>query len=235
MAVLSGCRVVNMSFGYTGSKAPTNVINAISNNPSTLFVVAALNGDGPQDISRDWLPNAKLQNVICVNSFNKAGEVFYSGVGTNVFISAPGRRVLVQIGGTNYSTSGTSYAAPHVTGVIALMMARYTNMPSWAVKTRLRMGAETNVYWQNKNTCGGMLNAYKALYRETNALVRYVPFPFHLTNLCFVQVWSTTNIADPRPEGLIFQSYGNGAYLPLIPINDESQRFFYYRTEECSK
>ncbi len=172
MAVLNGCKTINLSFGYTGSKAPTNVLTAIANNPSTLFVVAALNGDGPQDTSRDWIPNAHLPNVVCVNSFNKAGECFYSGVGTNVTIAGPGRRVIVQINGTNYSTSGTSYATPHVTGVVALMQAAH---PSWPVSyriQRLKDTATTNAYWQGKNQAGGMLNAYRAISSQPKLLAK---------------------------------------------------------------
>jgi subtilisin family serine protease len=80
-----------------------------------------------------------------------------------VFIAAPGRRILVQKSGINYSASGSSYAAPCVAGVVALMLEHYPKLTVEGVRYWLQKGATTNAYWVGKNSVGGILNAANSL------------------------------------------------------------------------
>lgn len=220
-AVADGCQVVNMSFGYTSSKAPTNVLKAIYANPHVLFVVAALNGNGPQDTARDWLPNTGYSNVICVNSFSKSGEIFESGWGTNtVFISAPGRRVL----SCGKSVTGTSFATPHVTATVALLYKTYPLIRPWQVKVQLAAGATKTEHWNDKNMVGGMLNVYGALYPLRFVLgTKVVKNSANELGLVWqhtlgigtggYSIYTTTNLSDQLPWQWICSTTSNGMVL----------------------
>src|SRR4051794_41670926 len=60
---------------------------------------------------------------------------FFSNFGTHVEVAAPGERVLSAFpGGTLYVADGTSMAGPMVSGVAALLFARYPQATSTQVK-----------------------------------------------------------------------------------------------------
>ena len=59
--------------------------------------------------------------------------------------------------------TGTSTAAPFVTGVAALMMAYYPNMSVAEIKELIIESATQSSYWNGKCVAKGILNAYGAL------------------------------------------------------------------------
>lgn len=163
-AIAAGARVVDLSWGFVRVYSePTNFMDVLRTNTSVLFVVAGIDADQSEDASQCWMLIAHLPNVLGVNSFSKGGEKFHSSFGTNVFIGAPGRRVLVSSGGVNYSASGTSFAAPHVAAVAALLMAAHPEDSVADIRERLRQGADKSAPWASLNECGGTLNATRAL------------------------------------------------------------------------
>lgn len=178
-AVNAGAKVVNMSFGYVDAVPPVSVIEAMRTNDGVLFVLAALNGIGPEDNSRDWLCLSQLPNAICVTASTKAGDLF-GAYGTNVTLAAPGRRVVVDdhsfpfpptptSAGDDvpqgeprglWSVTGTSFAAPIVAGIAALCIERHGETPAQIVE-RLCVSA-VPVPGVHQTRCGGV-NAERAL------------------------------------------------------------------------
>lgn len=61
-------------------------------------------------------------------------------------------------------TSGTSFAAPYVTGVAALIMAEYPNLTIAEIKDRILQSVDMKTSFFGKCVTGGRLNAYKALH-----------------------------------------------------------------------
>ena len=89
---------------------------------------------------------------------------------TSVDIAAPGAGILsTEPGGTYHSRYGTSMAAPHVSGVAALVWATAPDATVAEVKDALRYGADPVASMQGKLAWGGRLNAYGALTVDTVA------------------------------------------------------------------
>jgi len=144
----TGAHVINMSLGVPGTVV-SNDWAAILNDPALVsanivFVKAAGNEGVAQPNDVPWVGNQAPQNLILVGSVGPTGLIsaFSNTPGTacfltnNVcaqqtdelmyhFIVAPGENILVSDNGGVTRMSGTSFAAPLVTGAIALLYTRW--------------------------------------------------------------------------------------------------------------
>lgn len=142
----NGVFVVNMSVGLASSSTPlTDQINGGYNSDNMLFVAAV----GNDSWSTVRYP-ASLANVIGVTSIDSTNQhQSTANTGAEVELTARGVNVLT----TSFSGSancrgtyvalctGTSLAAPYVTGAIAVLKARYPSWSNTTIRTRLRQKA----------------------------------------------------------------------------------------------
>ncbi|WP_199414818.1 S8 family peptidase [Xanthomonas arboricola] len=159
-------RVINLSLGGIGS-CSTTLSNAIASAVSrgTSVVVAA--GNSNIDVSQS-VP-ANCPNVIAVAATTSAGaKASFSNFGQGVDIAAPGQAILstlnsgsTAVGTPDYAVySGTSMAAPHVAGVVALMQSVALNPLSAAsVEAMLKSTARALPVACPQGCGAGLVNA----------------------------------------------------------------------------
>ncbi|MCL2621711.1 MAG: FG-GAP-like repeat-containing protein, partial [Firmicutes bacterium] len=90
---------------------------------------------------------------------------------STVDIFAPGVEILTT-SNNNYfrNMSGTSFAAPHVAGVAALIKSKYPNLSSTQIKQAIMNGADPVASLADKCYSGGRLNAHQALLEAEKLL-----------------------------------------------------------------
>jgi serine protease len=166
--------VINLSFGGRGgSQILQEAVNAAVARGATVIASA---GNDAADIS-DYAP-AGLDNVIAVGAVGTTGQLApYSNYGAQVALVAPGGSPLdgdtPGILSTTYlpgqtdpwdfiRLEGTSQAAPHVSGVVALMRAVAPRLSAAEVREVLMMTADPQ--GRCPQGCGaGLLNASAAV------------------------------------------------------------------------
>gem|GEM_PF-3997879 len=133
-------RLSNNSWGGGGYSASLEAGIAASNELGILFVAAAGNSSVNSDIAAVYPQGYDVANVVSVAASDINDELAsFSNYGaTTVDIAAPGVSILSAVPGNGYSYfSGTSMAAPHVSGAVALLWSMEPSLSSSQVKKRI--------------------------------------------------------------------------------------------------
>lgn len=139
-AVDNHAQVINMSFGtyIDNAELKQAVEYAIINN---VPIVAATGNNNKDEI----LYPAAYPNVISVGAVNSTGQrASFSNYGDNLDVMAPGVDVpsAGNISSTTYiSNSGTSYAAAHVTGLISLVLSKFSDWTPRQIELAIKNAA----------------------------------------------------------------------------------------------
>ena len=172
-------RIINMSMGGPGT-CPRFYQKTINAAVARGAVIVAAAGNEDQDASK--VAPASCENVVTVGaSTNNGVRSPFSNYGASVDISAPGGDMDVETGilsltdksttapqDSTYATMvGTSQAAPHVAGTIALMLAANPDLKTEEIVTILQDTA-TTMAGCDRDSCGaGIVNAASAVSQVT--------------------------------------------------------------------
>jgi len=167
-AVNNGATIINASWGGSSyDQALYDTINWAASK-DVLFVAAS----GNDGFNNDTNPMATypatfaLPNVISVAAYDNRDQLAsFSNFGkTTVDLGAPGVQIYsTSTGGYRYG-DGTSFSAPYVTGVAALLRANAGDLNVIQLKDRILMTSDVISYYQKEKTkSAGRLNAYQAL------------------------------------------------------------------------
>lgn len=167
-AVSKGAKILSNSWGGGGYSEILKEAIQRSHDANTLFVAAAGNESNNNDSRPTYPATYDVPNVISVAAIDNRGKMAsFSNYGKkSVHIAAPGVNIVSSVLGQKYdSYSGTSMAAPHVSGVAVLLASAEPNLTGVELKKRMMDTAVPLASAKNKSVAG-LVNAYKALTNE---------------------------------------------------------------------
>jgi subtilisin family serine protease len=163
----NGAKIINASFGFTNSAALSNAV--LSLRDAGVIVVAACGNSATNvDVAPSFPACYNFDNVVSVASTTRNDTLAASSSygPANVHLAAPGENILSTFPATDsfyYTDSGTSFAAPYVSGALALVLARFPSEPYQLAIRRVLDGTDPLPSLAGKCVTGGRLNLRKAL------------------------------------------------------------------------
>lgn len=164
-AVSMGAHVINASWGGGGDSHALRDAIASADSAGVLFVAAAGNSGLDNDVFFDHPSSYDLPNIVAVAATDRFDRLaFFSNFGaTTVDLGAPGVEVYSTVPGGYVAYSGTSMAAPHVSGALALILGRFPTISPAEAKALLLSNVDVVPSLAGKVVTGGRLNAYWAI------------------------------------------------------------------------
>jgi subtilisin family serine protease/outer membrane protein assembly factor BamB len=167
-AIAHGATVINASYGSPlYSTAEYEAIQR-AREAGIVFVAAAGNDANNNDNMPDYPGSYDLDNIVTVAATTRSDTLApFSNYGSGIVdLAAPGEEILSTYNGSDVSyrtLNGTSMAAPHVTGAVALLRTRFPNDTARQVINRLLRSVTPLPALSGKVQTGGRLNLANAL------------------------------------------------------------------------
>ena len=169
-AVAKGARIINMSFA--GPHDPEISRSLAAASKKGVILIAAAGNGGPK--SGPLYPAAD-PNVIAVAATDSDDRLFSNSTrGRHIAIAAPGVDIIVPALSKTYQvTTGTSVAAAHVSGIVALLLELNPRLTPQAVrKILLETAKDLGPKGRDDQFGAGLVDAYRALQSINSANAR---------------------------------------------------------------
>lgn len=212
----SGAKVINASWGGAGYSQSLSDAIQYAGSKGAVFVAAAGNSGTDDDASPFYPASYPLANIVSVAAVDSAGGLAgFSNYGkTSVDVAAPGVDILSTTLGGGYGwLSGTSMAAPHVSGVLSLLAGQHPEYTAQQLVTRVKTTTRPLPSLSGKVATGGMVNAALALTQAaTNRPPTATDDAVSTTAGLGVRVAVLANDSDPDLDPLTVTSVTQGAH-----------------------
>ena len=178
-ATAMGADICNISWGTSKSNA---ALEQAIRESDMLFIAAAGNSGEDNDTTPVYPANYQLDNIISVTFIDASGRMSAKsnyGAAT-VDIGAPGIHIYSTCVGGYVSLSGSSMAAPHVSGVAALLYSFGQHQYPSAVKELIVSTVKPIASLSDKTKYGGIPDAYSALCSASR-----LPYDYYAPTLSF--------------------------------------------------
>ncbi len=159
-AVKHGARVINASFGGREYDPALRETIDWAGRSGVLFIAAAGNDGKNNDTSskRYYPASFNLQNLISVAAYDCQDKLWSTGMrgsnygATSVHIGAPGAEIYSTTRSGYRFGSGTSFAAPIVSGVAALVASYLPLLTPEQIRSRLIYSSEVVEFYEREHT-----------------------------------------------------------------------------------
>ncbi len=179
-ALANGAHVSNNSWGGYGEHPAMEALIDAAGQVGHIFVTAAGNEETNTDITPHYPSAYQSDNLISVGALDQSGQMAsFSNYGrTSVDVAAPGRDIFSTVNNGSYDwMSGTSMAAPHVTGVVALLRSIEPNLIPSAIREILIDTSQPDSRLRNLTISEGTVDAAAAVRAITQSLVPTTTVP----------------------------------------------------------
>jgi len=161
-AVDNGAQIINLSV-FANGRPPGYFEDALRSAAARGVLIVGISGNTGE---AGVLYPAKYDTVYAVSATTRddlAGG--FSSYGPEVFVCAPGERIVSFVPGGGTSTrSGTSFAAPHVSGTLALILSAHPGISSdGAIEILRRSLVDLGTRGFDEWFGHGLVNAYEAV------------------------------------------------------------------------
>lgn len=165
-AIDNGAKVLNNSWGARKHSQALEEIIQSSLNDGVLFVAAAGNSYSNNDEYPKWPANYKSPNLISVAAYNPEDRLAgFSCYGSeSVHLAAPGRNIYSTAPKNKYIVlSGTSMAAPFVSGALGLALSLEKNLTATEIQELIISTSVKVDHLKERVKSGGRLDIYEFL------------------------------------------------------------------------
>ena len=227
-AIKNNIKVLNFSGAWinsTISKYYDIALDTAIGNYFGLFVCSAGNSSDNNDNFIHYPSNYRLSNLIAVAATDindkKCEFSNYGKLAVDIF--APGVNILsTKKGGGYEQQKGTSFSAPFVSGVAALIYSLYPNIPAKIVKNIILDNVDKISNLSDKCVSGGRLNAYKAIQNAHPKHIYTISYDFideqsHLS-FCYCGASTTEN-----HKFNTYQKYNNNFHMVKCECGAQKQ------------
>ncbi|MFC8094757.1 type VII secretion-associated serine protease mycosin [Streptomyces sp. NPDC057301] len=164
-AVAKGARIINISSDTQNKKDDPTLAAAVANAVSKgALIVAAAGNDGADGKPANTYP-AAYPGVLAVAASDRNDErAFFSQAGDMVDVAAPGVGMVSTVPeGGQCTADGTSFAAPYVAGVAALLKQKNPGWNAAQIATRIEETAQRPGRGPNRYIGWGVVDPVAAL------------------------------------------------------------------------
>ncbi|MGW2697159.1 type VII secretion-associated serine protease mycosin [Streptomyces sp. NPDC001296] len=178
-AVAKGAKIINISSDTADKQDNTQLRNAVEAAVRAgALIVAAAGNDGADGQSADTYP-ASYPGVLAVAASDRNDErAFFSQAGDFVDVAAPGVGMVSTVPkGGQCTADGTSFAAPYVAGVAALLKEKHPSWTAAQIATRIEQSAQRPGRGPNRYTGWGVVDPVAALSDDSTPATTPQPDP----------------------------------------------------------
>jgi hypothetical protein len=165
-AVRNGANVINNSWGGASYSQSLHEALAYAYGNRVTIVAAAGNYSANNDVTAIYPSNYPIPSLISVSATSDSDNLAsFSNYGrSNVHVAAPGVGILSSVPGNSFKyMSGTSMAAPFVSGMAAMIFREASNLTGYQVKGIITSTINPITSLSSKNSSGGRVNIYNAI------------------------------------------------------------------------